>query len=122
MRRFAVSCRATRRWTSCFPSARDTLSPFLNFHRPCLFASEVTDTKGRTRKRYRYKDVMTPFEKLRSLPEVEQYLKPGVTIASLEHHAGAISDFDAAVALKRARARLFELIARESDPQRRQTA
>ncbi|MCE2560178.1 MAG: hypothetical protein J4F98_16730 [Acidobacteria bacterium] len=95
---------------------------FLNFHRPCLFASEVTDTKGRTRKRYRYKDVMTPFEKPRSLPEVEQYLKPGVTIASLEHHAGAISDLDAAVALKRARARLFELIARESDPQRRQTA
>ena len=39
--------------------ARDTLSPFLNFHHPCLFTSEVTDTKGRTRKRYRYQDVMT---------------------------------------------------------------
>ena len=77
--------------------ARDTLSPFLNSHRPCLFSSEVTDTKGKTRKRYRYKDVMTPFEKLRSLPKVEHYLKPGVTIAALEDQAGAMSDLEAAV-------------------------
>ncbi len=83
--------------------ARDRLSPFLNFHHPCLFASEVTDTKGKTRKRYRYQDVMTSFEKLRSLPEVEQYLKTGVTIAALEDQARAMSDLDAAVALKRAR-------------------
>ncbi len=26
--------------------ARDTLSPFLNFHRPCLFSTEVTDKRG----------------------------------------------------------------------------
>ncbi len=65
---------------------------------------------------------MTPFEKLRSLPEVEQYLKTGVTIAALEDQAGAMNDLDAAVALKRARARLFELIARESGPRRRRTA
>ena len=102
--------------------ARDTLSPFLNFHRPCLFPTEITDKKGRINKRYRYQDVMTPFEKLRSLPEVEHYLKTGVTIDSLDDQARAMSDLDAALALKRARARLFKLIARESGPQRRQTA
>ncbi len=102
--------------------ARDTLSPFLNFHRPCLFPTEVTDRKGKARKRYRYEDVATPFEKLRSLPNVERHLKPGVTITALEGQAAAISDLDAAVALKRARARLFELIARESDPRRRRRA
>ncbi len=32
--------------------ARDTLSPFLDFHRPCLFATDVVDPKGRIRKRY----------------------------------------------------------------------
>ena len=102
--------------------ARDTLSPFLNFHRTCLFPTEITDKKGRINKRYRYQDVMTPFEKLRSLPEVEQYLKTGVTIDSLEDQARAMSDLEAAVDLKRTRARLFELIARESDPRRRQSA
>ena len=65
---------------------------------------------------------MTPFEKLRSLPEVELYLKTGVTIDSLDQQARAMSDLEAAVALKRARARLFKLIARESGPQSRQTA
>ena len=102
--------------------ARDVLTPFLNFHRPCLFPTEVTDSKGRTRKRYRYQDTMTPFEKLKSLPDAERYLRPGVTIAALEDQAGATSDLDAAIALKLARARLFELIDRESDPHRRRSA
>ena len=102
--------------------ARDVLTPFLNFHRPCLFPTEVTDSKGRTRKRYRYQDTMTPFEKLKSLPDAERFLRPGVTIAALEDQAGATSDLDAAIALKLARARLFELIDRESDPHRRRSA
>ena len=102
--------------------ARDVLTPFLNFHRPCLFPTEVTDKKGRTRKRYRYQDVMTPLEKLKALPDAERYLRPGVTIGALENQAGATSDLDAAIALKLARARLFELIDRESDPHRRRSA
>ncbi len=102
--------------------ACDVLTPFLNFHRPCLFPTEVTDSKGRTRKRYRYQDTMTPFEKLKSLPDAERHLRPGVTIAALEDQAGATSDLDAAIALKLARARLFELIDRESDPHRRRSA
>jgi len=92
------------------------LNPYLNLHRPCLFATEITDEKGRTRKRYRDQDVMTPLEKLKSLPDVDQYLRPGVTIAALEKQAQAISDLDAAEALNQAHARLFELIQRESRP------
>ena len=80
--------------------ARDVLSPYLNFHRPCLFPTEITDARGRTRKRYRYQDVMTPFEKLKSLPDVEQYLRPGVTTGALEAQARATSDLDAAIALQ----------------------
>jgi transposase InsO family protein len=30
---------------------RDHLNPYLNFHRPCLFAETITDAKGRQRKR-----------------------------------------------------------------------
>ena len=102
--------------------ARDVLSPYLNFHRPCLFPTEITDRRGRTRKRYRYQDVMTPFEKLKSLPHVEQCLRPGVTISALENQAKAMSDLKAAAALNRARGRLFDLINRESDPHRRRSA
>ena len=65
---------------------------------------------------------MTPLEKLKALPDAERYLRPGVTIGALENQAGATSDLDAAIALKLARARLFELIDRESDPHRRRSA
>ena len=102
--------------------SRDVLTPYLNFHRPCLFPTEVVDRRGKTTTRYYYQDTMTPFEKLRSLPLVEQYLKPGVTIAALEEQATATSDLDAALALNQARASLFDLINRESHPHRRRSA
>ena len=56
---------------------RDYLNPYINFHRPCLFAKILTDAKGRQRKRYPYKLMMTPYEKLKSLHEAKQYSKPG---------------------------------------------
>ena len=99
--------------------ARDVLSPYLNFHRPCLFPSEVSDRRGRIRTHYRYQDTMTPFEKLKSLPDTEACLRPGVTIASLEEQARATTDLDAAIALNQARTRLFDLIRRDSRPGRR---
>ena len=46
---------------------RDHLDPYVNFHRPCLFAETITDAKGRQRKRYPYKLMMTPYEKLKSI-------------------------------------------------------
>ena len=47
---------------------RDHLCPFLNHHRACLFAVEVEDANGRRRRNYPQDLVMTPYEKLRSLP------------------------------------------------------
>ena len=58
---------------------QNVLSPYLNFHRPCFFPSETVDAKGRRRKRYRDADIMTPYEKLKSLPEAAVYLTPGTT-------------------------------------------
>ena len=40
---------------------RDVLSPFLNYHRPCLFPTEHIDAQGRVQERYRDADVMTPY-------------------------------------------------------------
>ena len=89
---------------------RDCLSPFLNHHRPCLFPTEVTDAKGRVRKRYRDENVMTPYRKLKSLDSAEQHLRPGVTFEQLDTVALKISDLEAAQAVTRARNHLFQQI------------
>jgi transposase InsO family protein len=86
---------------------RDQLNPYINFHRPCLFPETVTDAKGRQRKRYPYKLMMTPYEKFKSLPNAEQYLKSGISFQDLDALAAAISDNDSAQRLNEARARLF---------------
>lgn len=89
---------------------RDYLNPYINFHRPCLFAETLTDAKGRQRKRYPYKLMMTPYDKLRSLHLAEQFLKPGITFQQLDAQAHAMSDNDAAQRMNDARATLFKTI------------
>ena len=88
----------------------EVLSPYLNFHRPCHFPTEYQDKKGKQRKRYRYQDMMTPYEKFRSLPEAESYLKPGTTLEKLDTLAAKCSDNEAAQHLNEARAKLFQSI------------
>jgi len=89
---------------------RDHLNPYINFHRPCLFAETITDAKGRQRKRYPYQLMMTPYEKFKSLPLPEQYLKRGITFPQLDAQALAISDNEAAQRLNHARVILFRTI------------
>lgn len=92
----------------------DHLNPYINFHRPCLFAETITDAKGRQRKRYPYKLMMTPYEKLKSLPSADQFLKPGIHFDQLDAHANAMSDNEAAERLNNARAILFKMILNRS--------
>jgi transposase InsO family protein len=86
------------------------LSPYLNFHRPCHFPAEFTDPKGKIRKRYRYADMMTPYEKLKSLPDAARYLKLEITFKKLDEVASECSDNEAAKRLNLAKAKLFQLI------------
>jgi hypothetical protein len=96
--------------------AQGVLSPYLNFHRPCFFPTEAIDAKGRLRKRYPYATMTTPYEKLRSLPEAAQYLKPAITFKDLDAIAYAISDNEAARRLNAARATLFRSINQAQQP------
>ena len=89
---------------------QQVLSPYLNFHRPCFFPTEEVDARGRVRKRYRDADIMTPYEKLKSLPNAAACLKPGTTFVKLDAAAFAMSDNEAAQALDEARTRLFRSI------------
>ncbi len=53
-------------------------------------------------------DMMTPPEKLKSIPEASQYLKDGVALEQLNARAAEMSDNDAALALNNARKKLFK--------------
>jgi transposase InsO family protein len=88
------------------------LNPFLNFHRPCLFATEVADPKkaGRIKRVYRAGGAMTPLDKLASLPDAHKFLRDGVTLEHLHQLARALSDVQAAEELNEARAALFRRV------------
>lgn len=92
------------------------LNPFINLHRPCLFATDVADPKkpGRIRKVYRHRDAMTPLEKLASLPADKLEWKPGEGLEKWQALAQSSSDLDAAKALQRAREKLFEALRRRA--------
>jgi hypothetical protein len=96
--------------------AQNVLSPYLNFHRPCFFPTEAIDATGRVRKHYRYAQMMTPYDKLKSLPGAADFLKPGITFQALDAVALSISDNDAARALNQARDKLFLSIYKAQRP------
>ncbi len=68
------------------------LNPYLNFHRPCFYAVEEVDAKGKVPRRYPKDQIRTPFEKLESLPSAASYLKPGISLQALAHIAAQMSD------------------------------
>ena len=92
--------------------ASATLSPYLNWHYPCQFATEVVRGDGKVRKVYRDADLATPYEKLRSIAGAERFLKPGVDFETLDAQAHAESDLAAARRVKEERDRLFAAIGR----------
>ena len=87
------------------------LIPYLNFHRPCYFVEIKTDPKtGKQKKIYPYKLMMTPYEKLKSLPDVVLYLKSSINFNDLDQKAMELSDLEAAKQLKTAKEKLFSKV------------
>jgi hypothetical protein len=84
------------------------LNPYINFHRPCFFPVEEIDHKGKVKKKYPYDKINTPYEKLKSIPNVENYLRPGVTLKKLETYANQMSDNEFAERMVKARSNLFK--------------
>ena len=87
---------------------REYLNPHLNFHRHCAYATEYTDSRGKIRKAY--ETYMTPCQKLLSIENVGQYLKPGITKESLTQEQMKMSHVEAAQKLQAAKAKLFNRI------------
>ena len=94
-------------------------NPWLNLHRPCLFATETVSPKGKIVKRYKHADVATPLECLTRLhAQKKATLKKGVTIKALQAEANAQSDLLAARSMQKAKAHLFELFNKTAVKQR----
>ena len=81
---------------------------YLNFHRPCAFATIITDKKGKQRKVYKQEDYDIPYEKLKSLDNAEQCLKQGVSFEELDKIAYTMSDNQFAAKMQKAKEELFK--------------
>lgn len=84
---------------------RDHMDEYCNYHRPCSFATDVVDSKGKVTKKY--DTFMTPYQKLCSLENYAQYLKPGITKEALAKLAIAQSDNECAEKMQEAKRTLF---------------
>src|SRR5450432_1234533 len=85
---------------------REHLNPYVNFHRPCAVPQILTAANGKRRRIYlRW---ATPFEMFRELPGCEKHLRPHVTLAELDRFAQSQSDTEAALAMQRAKSKLFQ--------------
>jgi transposase InsO family protein len=88
---------------------QDHFNSYLNFHRPCGFATVTVDGKGRRRKKY--ETYQTPYERLKTIEGVETSLRPGVTFKTLDDLASRLTDNEAASAMQKARDSLFKSVA-----------
>jgi len=100
-----------QKWAATFNTFnRSYLFPYINYHRPCFFPETVTDNKGKLRKRYEYKNMHTPYDKLKSLPDSESFLKEGLSFEQLDQIAMKMTDSEAAKQLKQEKQKLFNMI------------
>jgi len=90
------------------------LNPYLNFHRPCGFATVSLDARGKRRRQYKLNEYRTPYEKLRSLPQAEQYLKASLSFAQLDQLAHQMSDTECAAKMSAAKLKLLRRCKTES--------
>jgi len=82
-------------------------NPYLNFHRPCGYATITTNSRGKRKRTYRQKDYRTPYEKLASLEIWTDYLKEGITAGMLQRQAEALTDTVAARRMQKAKVSLL---------------
>jgi len=95
---------------------KDLLNPYLNYHRPCFFPVTHIDSKGRQKKTYPYHQLMTPYEKLKSIPKAESFLKKHLCFTQLDAFANQMSDNQFAERMNQAKDKLFAKILHHEHP------
>lgn len=87
---------------------RKYFNVYLNYHRPCGFATLTIDRKGKQKKIYR--TYLTPYEKFKSLENPSQYLAQGTTIRELDDISLAQTDLEFAELVQKAKLELWKQI------------
>jgi len=101
---------------------QERFNVYLNFHRPCGFATVTVDDKGRRRKKY--ETYQTPHERLKSivkamsLAAAKRCLRKDVSLELLDKIAAAQTDNECAAAMQAARDRLFRKFDAKTNPAR----
>ena len=83
---------------------------YLGIRGSCFFPVLQIDSKGKVKKTYPYQAMMTPYEKLKSLPDASNYLKPDISFKELEAIAVSMSDNEAVQQMNEAKQQLFKSI------------
>lgn len=99
---------------------RKWLIPYLNYHRPCGFATTKIDRKGKEKKIYKTESYSTPYEKLKSLNNADQYLKRHIFSKDLDAIAYQKSDTEFGLEMNEAKATMFMKL--DLSPQKMLTA
>jgi len=81
---------------------------YLNFYRPCGFATTQADHKGKQKKIYELENYLTPYKKLKTLENWTQYLAPGRTEKELDDICLNRSATDFAELMQKAKTKLFK--------------
>lgn len=85
---------------------RENMDEYLNFHRPCGFATNKTNDKGKITKVY--DKYLTPYEKLQTIPNWQKYLKSEITGEYLNQESKKLSDNQSAEKMQKAKSKLFK--------------
>ena len=83
-------------------------NPYLNFHRPCGFATIEIDKKGKQKKVYNH--YQTPYESLKKITGAGKFLKPGISFEKLDKIAEEYSDNEFATIMEKEKQKLFRKI------------
>lgn len=92
---------------------------YINYHRPCFFVEIKVNAKGKETKRYPYKKIKTPYQKFKSLPKAEDYLRKEITLQQLGAIADQMSDNQFAKEMRKAEEKMWEEIDRSPLPKRK---
>lgn len=84
---------------------RDCFNEFLNFHRMCAYPTISVGENGKRRKVY--ENTMTPAQKLLSIPNVEKYLREGMTVSDLKEKLLRVSHLAYAKTMHETKQKLF---------------
>ena len=89
---------------------QNVFNEYLNYHRPCGFPETKINAKGKEIKIYPKENYMIPYDKFKSLPSAEKYLKPGITFIDLDKIAYAKSDIEYAKYMQEEKFKMLKIV------------